>query len=225
MNTKNFNLNIIRRITTYEVENSELLLYIDELYAGEEIIKRNTGFNFKEEIDKVDNTLNTIKRTITYNNKPLTPFLITKKDLNDYLDGNIRYLTNEVMLIPDEDNYNDENNTIVLLYFADDRLYDIQFNLIPQAIVIDYINSNLTNGKYNLEDCIEALKNDERIINKELKIKDIPEYNRAENSQYIPITCRLNVENYTKFKNMEYTKRFDYVIDECLGLKEYRKGN
>jgi hypothetical protein len=223
MNTTKFNINITRQIDTYPIENSNLFFYVDTLYNNDQILKKITGFNTKDKIEEVSGTIESIKKNIVYNNITLMPFLISKENLDKYLTGRLSNLSYNVLLNPNEDNYNDTLNTIILINLSDDKLYDSQFNLLPQIISVDYINSKLNDTHYNLEACLQKLKTDKNVFNKKLEIKDIPDYNCFEMYKYIPVKYKLNAEDYTKFKNLNYHKRFEFLVDECMGLKEFKK--
>lgn len=115
-----------------------------------------------------------------------------------------------------------------------DRLYDINGDLLPRGILISYMSSyvNLVQDRYDLEKVLSKLKDSSKVRFMKKSDKEILEIPNSCMSDYGKYYLKFvfipTKEEYLEFLNRKKDRlnamsEFDYILDDVLGLKEFKK--
>ena len=115
----------------------------------------------------------------------------------------------------------DADTVYVLVRTFDISLRDMDENLIPLPIGLNYIDGNLNNKHYDLDKVLEIIKaNPSRFVTVDgddaslIKIEDIPYYNADENrNKFISCTYLPSDEEYNEFVYGKHHLRYDKILE------------
>lgn len=108
-----------------------------------------------------------------------------------------------------------------------DTLLDINGELLPRGIFIDYMSCNgkMTDGRYDIKHVLRKIENSDKvrfIRESDKKVLSIPSYNACEDSDfYLKFIVIPTKDEYKTFKERKHLG-YDYLFDEVLGLKELK---
>lgn len=220
-----------RTINTEEIEGTDFVFYEDIreiVQNGNFCTEVYKGVTSKENINSViglGDIENIVKTPRMYEKKAIVA-AINKDNYQKVMNGDM-YIEDAIEHLKNID-YSKNKYVLVLWSWLSNKIADLNYNFISVPIHFGYINGFVDNSKYDLNQLLEKLKNDERVCHREnLKITDIPYYNRDYEegiTKQIEFSYLLTDKEYDDITNINPTfKVSQYILDNIIGAKECEK--
>lgn len=214
--------------------NEELVVYKEQLIFNTEVFTDIEGIALKEDVLNAHH-LNHIKEYSVEEGANKISYHLFTKDCLEFIRKNpLSYKDNAPamykMLVDNPFTFVEANGIedLVLLHvdFGNYRVYDINYNLVPQAIYFSYFGQNIDNYYYDLDEFLSVLKNRNDINifpdRNGKEIKDIDWFNSEDHrSKHIEFIWSPTAEDYAKIQN--YWKEYDrykLIVEEIFGMKQ-----
>lgn len=220
-----------RTINTEEIEGTDFVFYEDVreiVQNGNFCTEVYKGVTSKENINSViglGDIENIVKAPRMYEKKAIVA-AINKDNYQKVMNGDM-YIEDAIEHLKNID-YSKNKYVLILWSWLSNKIADLDYNFISIPIHLGYMNGFVDNSKYDLNQLLEKLKNDERVCHREnLKITDIPYYDRdyeERRTKQIEFSYLLTDKEYDDIANINPTfKSSQYILDNIIGAKECEK--
>lgn len=213
----------------YKQVKNDICIYQVQLSVDNIPLKNIVRLCYASELEELCNN------TIAFYNmkcRELDNYMFFKEDIKEAVREDSESIFNEKYVLAMEDILDEKVDTHnVVLGKTDlykDNFYEYGKNIpIPKSVHFDYINGNVHNGCYNLEEVLKILENRKDItINRDkhtFAIRDIPHYNADYTKDlYIEFTWHPTNEDWIKYVNSEYFEkidRYEWILENIIGLR------